>query len=155
LGLAAEADDLLGAGAGPDLEHLESDDAAEILVERLVDDPHPARAQRPEDLVLADAVQRARGQFAQRRLHRQGVGRLRRDRGQRGVQRHQAASGTVCEDSARDRSNSRPGKEVKIRATPARAPGWETREPAASGQTFAEFSWTPPPGVTSAPRPAS
>ena len=54
LGFRLEPNEILGprAGAGPD--HLQGDEPVEPLLARLVDDPHPTRAQHLQDLVTGD-----------------------------------------------------------------------------------------------------
>src|SRR5262249_24958880 len=63
LSLGAETQQLLGVVLVAVLQHLQRDDAAELLVEGLVDDPHAARAEGTEDLVVADLLSRPGGQF--------------------------------------------------------------------------------------------
>src|SRR5262249_48074500 len=54
LGLVAESPDLLGAGPGPRPDHLDGDQAVEAELAGLVDDPHAAVAEDPDQLEVAE-----------------------------------------------------------------------------------------------------
>ena len=57
-GLGLEPGEVAGARAGAGADHLERDQAVEPGLPRLVDDPHAAGAQHPQDLVARDPGQR-------------------------------------------------------------------------------------------------
>jgi len=57
LGLAVETLDLLGSGELAALDHLQSNDAIELLLPGLVDDAHPAPINLLQQLVVAEGTE--------------------------------------------------------------------------------------------------